>query len=122
MIVPGPKVEYTLQELPESRTGTGGDTGTWSDVTTFRGSLGPVSTQEANRFEREAVTSTHLAIIGSEEVGDAFVTSLIEENRLVIANTENPLASETFDITGVQPFRYPGNQIATYEVMLRKVV
>lgn len=121
MNVPGPKVTFTLQEPTETRTTTGGVSASWSDVTTFRGSLGPISASERASYEREAVVSTHRIIVGYEEVGDDYATDLKEKNRLYVANTGNQLAAETFDITGVQPFRLWGNSIATFEVMLRKV-
>lgn len=122
MIVPGPKVTFSLQEPTETRTGTGGASETWATVTTFRGSLRTLKTSEAKEFDRETVRSTHKSIIGYEEIGDSFATDLKEENQLVLANTENALSSETFAITGVEPKRLWGNKIATFEVLLEKVV
>lgn len=69
-------------------------------------------------FGTEAESSTHLAIIGSEEVG-TFSTSMKAPNRLTITNSENDLDAETFQIDGVLPFRFPGNTIATWELALR---
>jgi head-tail adaptor len=111
----------TLQEATETRTGSGGVTNAWADVTTFNGSLGPVSASEAALFNRETVISTHRVIVGYEEIGDSYATDLKAKNRVYIANTNNQLAAETFDITAVEPFRMYGNKISTFELMLRKV-
>jgi len=121
MKVPGPKTTFVLQAPTETRTTGGGVTNAWTDQVTFQGSIGPLSAAEINAFEREADVSTHRSIIGYEEIGDSFATVLIAKNRITAANSENALAAETFMITGVQPFRYPNNKIATFEVMLRKV-
>jgi head-tail adaptor len=122
MKVPGPKTLFALQEPGDgTRTDTGGTANTWATVTTFNGSLGPVTAFEASRFERETVVSTHRVIVGYEEIGDAYVADLKAKNRLYVANAGNELAAETFDITGVEPFRFPGNKIATFELTLRKV-
>lgn len=118
MKVPGPKVEYTLQSPPTGRTSGGGVTGSWTDVTTFKGSLGPMTVNRRVAFGTIAEESTHLAIAGSEEVG-AFSTSMKAPNRLSIDNSENDLDAEIFQIDGVLPYRYPGNKIATWELALR---
>lgn len=120
MKVPGPKTTFILQEPTETRTATGGTTNSWGTVTTFNGSLGPVTAFEASRFERETVVSTHRVIVGYEEIADAYVADLKAKNRLYAANSGNELAAETFDIVSVQPFRFPNNKIATFEIMLRK--
>ncbi len=120
MKVPGPKVTYTLQSPPTGRTSGGGVSGSWTDVTTFNGSLGPMTVRKSEAFGTIAEFSTHLAIVGSEEVG-AFATSLTAANRLTITNSENDLDAEIFQIDGVLPYRYPGNKIATYELALRVV-
>lgn len=120
MIVPGPKVTYTLESPPTGRTSGGGASGSWTTVTTFRGSLGPMTVRKSEAFGTIAEFSTHLAIVGSEEV-DAFATSMQAPNRLTITNSENDLAAETLQIDGVLPYRYPGNNIATYELALRVV-
>jgi len=122
MIVPGPKTLFSLQAPTQTRTTTGGVDQTFAEVTTFNGSLEPLTTAEINAFQRETEVYTHLSIIGYEEIGDSFATSLIPGNIVVVANADNQLASETFDIIGVEPQRYPGNQIATFEIMLRKVL
>jgi hypothetical protein len=83
--------------------------------------LGPVDANEVAKWGREADVSTHLTIIGYEEIGNSYATTLIAKNRLYAANAENQLAAETFEILAVQPFRWPGNTIATFEVLLRKV-
>lgn len=121
MIVPGPKVPLTLQEATETRTSGGGVTNAWADLLTFNGSLGPLTAREISAFDKETVISTHRVIVGYEEIGDTYATDVKEKNRIYVANTGNQLAAETFDITGVQPFRMYGNKIATYELMLRKV-
>ncbi len=121
MKVPGPKVLMTLQEPTETRTAGGGVTNAWATVTTFSGSLGPLTARELEAYNRETVVSTHRAIIGYEEIGDSYATDLIEKNRIYVANTNNALAAETFDITGVQPFRLWSNKMATFQLMLRKV-
>ena len=117
MKVPGPKVPMVLQEPTESRTAGGGvSNDPWTTVKTFNGSLGPLTAREL-----ETVISTHRAIIGYEEIGDSYATDLKEKNRIYVANTNNALAAELFDITGVQPLRLWSNKIATFELMLRKV-
>ena len=122
MKVPGPKVTMILQEPTESRTAGGGVSNEpWTAVKTFSASLGPLTAVELEAFNRETVVSTHRAIIGYEEIGDSYATDLNEKNRIYVANTNNALAAETFDITGVQPFRLWSNKIATIEMMLRKV-
>jgi head-tail adaptor len=122
MKVPGPKVPLTLQEPTESRTSTGGVSNEpWADLLTFSGSLGPLTAREIAAFDKETVISTHRVIVGYEEIGDTYATDVKEKNRIYVANTGNQLAAETFDITGVQPFRMYGNKIATFELMLRKV-
>jgi head-tail adaptor len=121
MIVPGPKVPMTLQQPTETRTGAGGVTNAWSDLVTFSGSLGPLTAAEINAFSREAVISTHRVIVGYEEIGDDYAADLKAKNRIYVANTNNALAAEIFDITGVQPFRLWSNKIETFELMLRKV-
>ena len=118
MKVPGPKVTYTLQSPPTGRTSGGGVSGSWTDVTTFKGSLGPMTVNKRVAFGTIAEFSTHLAIVGSEEVG-SFATSMTAANRLTITNAENDLAAETFQIDGALPYRYPGNKIATWELALR---
>lgn len=120
MKVPGPKVTYTLESPPTGRTSGGGVTGSWTDVTTFKGSLGPMTVNKRVAFGTIAEVSTHLAIVGSEEVG-AFATSMKAPNRLSITNATNDLAAEIFQIDGVLPFRYPGPDPATYELALRVV-
>lgn len=115
---PGPKVTYTLESPPTGRTSGGGVSGSWVTVTTFRGSLGPMNVEKREAFGTIAESSTHLAIVGSEEVG-SFSTSMIAPNRLTITNSENDLAAETFQIDGVVPYRWPGNKIATWELALR---
>jgi len=119
--VPGPKTTFILQAPTQTRTTTGGVTNAWADQVTFQGSLGPVTAAEVNAFNRETDISTHRSIIGYEEIGDTYATVLIAKNKLTVANADNQLAAETFDIIAVEPFRYPGNTIATFEVMLRKV-
>lgn len=121
MKVPGPKTTFILQAPTQTRTTTGGVTNAWADQVTFQGSLGPVTAAEVNAFNRETDISTHRSIIGYEEIGDTYATVLIAKNKLTVANADNQLAAETFDIIAVEPFRYPGNTIATFEVMLRKV-
>lgn len=121
MIVPGPKTTFSLQAPTESRTTTGGVTNLWVEQTTFRGSLEPISVDEVNAFERETEIFTHLSIIGYEEIGDTYATTLIAKNRVMSDNSDNQLDDETFDIVAVEPQRYPGNQIATFEIRLRKV-
>lgn len=122
MKVPGPKTTFILQAPTESRTTGGGVSNEpWTDLLTFRGSLEPISATEVNAFNRETEVFTHLSIIGYEEIGDTYATALIARNRLYAANTGNALAAETFDIVGVEPQRFPGDKIATFEVMLRKV-
>ena len=121
MKVPGPKTTFILQAPTETRTTTGGVTNAWVDQVTFQGSIGPLTAAEINAFERETDVSTHRSIIGYEQIGDTYATALIAKNRLYAANSGNALAAETFMITGVQPFRFPNNKIATFEVMLRKV-
>ena len=121
MKVPGPKTLFILQAPTETRLSTGGVTNTWSDVTTFWGSIGPVSAAEVTAFAREADVSMQRCIVGYEQIGAANVTSLIAKNRLYAPNTDNELPAETFDIVSVEPFRYPRNKIATFELMLRKV-
>ena len=122
MIVPGPKVTMVLQEPTESRTSGGGVSNEpWVDVVTFSGSLGPLTAFEISQFSRETVISTHRSIVGYEQIGDTYAADLKAKNRIYIANTNNPLPAETFDITGVQSFRMYGNKIATFELMLRKV-
>lgn len=122
MIVPGPKVTMILQEPTESRTSGGGvSNDPWTNTKTFSGSLGPLTAFEISQFSRETVISTHRSIIGYEEIGDSYATDLTEKNRIYVANTNNPLEPEIFDITGMQPFRLWSNKIATFELMLRKV-
>lgn len=121
MIIPGPKTPFTLQAPTESRLTTGGGEDSWADVTTFNASLEPISADETNTFNKETEISTHLSIIGSEEIG-SFVSSLIPKNRVVADNSGNQLDDETFDIIGVKPGRWgTGTQIALYQVELRKV-
>lgn len=121
MKVPGPKTTFSLQAPTQTRTSTGGVTNAWVEQTTFKGSLEPVSADEISAFGRETEIYTHLSIIGYEEIGDTYATTLIPKNRVVADNSENSLANETFDIVGVEPQRFPGNKIATFEIMLRKV-
>lgn len=122
MKVPGPKTLFSLQAPTQTRTATSGADYTFAEVTTFNGSLEPLTTAEINAFQREIEVYTHLSIIGYEEIGDSFATSLIPKNIVVVANADNQLASETFNIIGFEPQRYPGNKIATFEIMLRKVL
>jgi len=122
MKVPGPKTLFSLEAPTQTRTTTGGAAYTWAEQTTFNGSLEPLTTAEINAFERETEVYTHLSIVGYEEIGDSFATTLIPKNRVVVANADNQLVSETFNIVGFEPQRYPGNQIATFEIMLRKVL
>ncbi len=121
MIVPGPKTTFILQAPTETRTSGGGVANAWAAVVTFQASLEPVSTSEVSAFGRDAEIFTHLSIIGYEEIGDTYATDLKAKNRLYVANADNALDAETFDIIGVEPQRYPGNEIATFEVMLRRV-
>jgi len=122
MIVPGPKTTFSLQAPTQTRTATGGVTNaSWVEQTTFDGSLEPLSTAEVSAFERETEIYTHLSIIGYEEIGDSYVAYLIPKNRVVADNSDNELDDETFDIIGVEAERFPGNKIATFEIMLRKV-
>ena len=121
MIVPGPKTTMVLQEPTETRTNTGGVTNSWGTVVAFEASLEPLDTAEINAFERETAIYTHLSIIGYEEIGDDYATDLKPKNRIYVANADNALAAETFDIIGVEPQRFPENEIATFEVMLRRV-
>jgi head-tail adaptor len=111
-----------LQENTPIGTGTG-QTDSWADVVTFSASLGPISASEKALFGTEAAISTHRSIVGYEEIGDDYITSLqVDENyRIYVANTENELAAETFNIVAVEPFRVFGNKIATVEITLRKV-
>jgi head-tail adaptor len=122
MIIPGPKIPITLQEPTESRTAGGGvSNDPWTEVKTFNGYLRPLTVAELSTFNRETVISTHKVLVGYEEIGDSYVTDLNEKNRIYVVNTNNPLAAETFDITGVQPRRMYRNKIETFELMLRKV-
>jgi len=122
MIVPGPKTPFALQAPTQTRTTTSGVANTWAEITTLNASLEPINEDEVNAFERETEVSTHMSIIGSEEIG-SFVSSLIPKNRLVVDNSGNQLDDETFDITSVKAGRWPANnQIALYQVKLRKVL
>lgn len=121
MIIPGPKATCILQEATESRTSTGGVTNAYSDIHSFKASLAPLSANEINAFARETVISSHRMMVGYEQIGNAQAANLKEKNRIHVPNAENQLLSETFDITGVDPYRFPGNIVATFEVMLRKV-
>ena len=121
MIIPGPKTPFALQAPTPTRTNTSGASNAWAEVTTFNASLEPISADEVNAFDRETEVSTHMSIIGSEEIGN-FVSSLIPKNRVVADNSGNQLDDETFDITGVKPGRWPANnKIALYQITLRKV-
>ncbi len=121
MKVPGPKTTFSLQAPTQTRTTTGGVTNAWVELTTFRGSLEPISVDEVNAFERETEVFTHLSIIGFEEIGAAFVSDLKAKNRVVSDNSDNDRDNETFDIVAVEDERHPGNTIATFEIRLRKV-
>lgn len=120
MIVPGPKTPFSLQAPTQTRTGAN-IANTWTTVTTFNASLEPISADEINAFNKETEISTHLSIIGSEEIG-SFASSLITKNRVVADNSANQFDDETFDITGVKKGRWPANnKIALYQITLRKV-
>jgi head-tail adaptor len=121
MIIPGPKTPFTLQAPTPTRTTTGGVTNAWAAVTTFNASLEPISADQIDAFAKETEISTHLSIIGSEEIGN-FASSLIPKNRVVADNSGNQFDDETFDITGVKKGRWPANnRIALYQITLRKV-
>ena len=119
MIVPGSKTPFTLQAPTQVRTKSN-IANTWAAVTTFNASLEPISADEVNAFNKETEVSTHMSIIGSEEMG-SFAASLIPKNRLVADNSLNQFDDETFDITGVKKGRWPTGVIALYQVTLRKV-
>jgi len=123
MEVPGPKTMMILQE-PTETASTTSDSGTtsWANLLTFEASLEPISTSEVLSFGREAEMFTHLSIIGYEEIGDTYAPEMVAKNRIYVANADNALAAETFDIIGVEAQRFPGNEVATFEVMLRKVL
>jgi len=121
MKVPGPKTTFILQKPTETRTLTGGVTNAWGNLVTFDASLGPVSFMESASFNRETEVSMQRVIIGYEEIGDTYAAEVKAKNRLYAANADNQLSAETFDIVSVQPFRFPGNSIATWELMVRKV-
>ena len=121
MKVPGPKTTFILQKPTETRTSTGGVTNAWVDQITFSASLGPVSASESLAFNRETDISMQRVIIGYEEIGDTYAAEVKAKNRLYAANADNQLSAETFDIVSVEPFRFPGNKIATWELMVRKV-
>lgn len=122
MSLPGPKTPFTLQAPTQTRTTTSGVKNSWATVTTFNAWLTPINTAEVNAFDKETEIYTHLAMIGYEEIGDSYVTSLIPKNRIVADNSGNQLADETFDIIGVEAERLWNNQIHHFEVMLRKVL
>ncbi len=123
MIVPGPKTTTVLQKLTETASTTSDSgSGSYADLVTFDGSLESVSADERIRFSRETEESIHGMIIGYEEIGDTFALEMKAKNRMYMANADNALAAETFDIVSVEPQRYPGNKIATFEVILRKVL
>jgi len=121
MKVPGPKTTFILQKPTETRTSTGGVTNSWVDQVTFQASLGPISATENAAFNRETEVSVQRVIIGYEEIGDTYAAEVKAKNRLYAANSDNQLSAETFDIVSVQPFRFPGNKIATWELTVRKV-
>ena len=111
-----------LQEPTETRTSTGGVTNSWGTVVSFEASLESLSSAEINAFQREAEVYTHLSIVGYEEIGDTYATDLKPKNRIYVANADNALEAETFDIVGVEPERFPENDIALFNITLRKVL
>lgn len=121
MRVPGPKTTFTLQKPTQTRTTGGGVTNTWADQVTFDASIGPISASETAAYRRETEISQQRVIIGYEEIGDTYASEVKAKNRLYAANSNNELSAETFDIISVQPFRYPGNKIATWELIIQKI-
>ena len=119
MSLPGPKTPISLQAPTQVRT-LSNIANTFVEVTTLNAWLTPISTAEVNAFNKETEVCTHMTMIGADEIG-SFVTSLIPKNILVVDNSANQLADETFDIIGVEPERLWNNQINHFEVMLRKV-
>lgn len=121
MRIPGPKSTCILQEPTETRTATGGVTNAYSDLLSFQAWVAPLTAEERNAFNRETTFSTHILMAGFEQFGNAQAANLKTKNRIHVPNAENPLAAETFDITGVIPMKLWGNKVATFEVMLREV-
>jgi head-tail adaptor len=117
----GPKTTCTLRKPIESRTSTGGSTNDWHPVTTFRGGLRQLSAAEIAAFGRETDVSTHKLLIGRHAVAESNYRELKNKNMIYCENRENPLAPETYDITGVIPYKRGRNKIAGWELTLRKV-
>lgn len=120
--IPGPLTSCILQEsTDDARTSDGGVPVTWGAVVTFDGGIEVLSASERLAFAKQTVTSTHWLFVSYDEIGDDYAADLKEENRIYIANTENALAAETYEITGVSPWRDWKNTIGHWEILLRKI-
>jgi len=118
--VRGGSTACRLQEPTQTKTATLADTTTWADVTTFYGSLQPVTATESLIYEREGVVATHKVYVG--KIGDQYITDLKAKNRIVVDNLWNPLGSLTYDITGVEPWRTrTGKQLHHFKLALKVI-
>ena len=111
-----------LQKPTQTKTATLADTTTWEDVTTFTGSLQPVSVQEMETYGREAVIATHKLIFMSNDIGKEYITEVKAKNRVVVNNAYNELGADTYDVTGVKIWRdLTGRKIQHFTVALKVV-
>ena len=119
--IPGDLISCTLQKPTEARDSGGGVGNTWADEKTFDGAIEALTARERVIFGKETTESTHRLFVSFDEIGTSAAPELKEKNRIYLPNTSIPIAAETFDITGVNPFRNWDNTIGHWEVYLRKV-
>lgn len=119
--IPGDLITCVLQEPTETRDSGGGVPRTWGDVKSFSGGIEPLSARERAVYSKETTESTHRLFVSYDEIGDSAAPDVKEKNRIYLANTELAIDAETFNITGVNPFRNWDDTIGHWEIMLQKV-